>query len=213
MKKKWRWKFAQYLEIKWWKDYLESKDVDEYLAWKKKYWIDFISKIPNLPELKNLSILDAGCGPAGIFTILESNQVDAIDPLLDKYKTLAHFNSANYPYTKFTTQTIEQLTIQEKYDVIFCLNAINHVENIELAYRQLAKALKPNGILVVSIDAHRNTFLHKLFKLLPGDVLHPHQYNLAEYETFLSSNQIKLFPPILLKKEFIFDYYLTYGKK
>jgi 2-polyprenyl-6-hydroxyphenyl methylase/3-demethylubiquinone-9 3-methyltransferase len=136
---------------------------------------------------------------------------------LDKYKKLPHFNLVNpvnpdwYPNVTFKNQSIEQLDEHEKYDVIFCLNAINHVEDIALAYRKLAQALKPNGIIIVSTDAHRNSFLHKIFKIIPGDVLHPHQYNLKEYEKFLAQNNIKLFPSILIKKEFIFDYYLTYG--
>lgn len=209
----WKWKLAQSLEIKWWKNYLDNKDIQTYLKWKQQYWKDFITKITNIPTLENLTILDAGCGPAGIFTVLENNKVYALDPLLDEYKKLAHFDPVWYPYTQFITQSIEQIETKEEYDVIFCLNAINHVENIELAYKKLAEALKPNGWLIVSIDAHRNAFLHKLFKILPGDVLHPHQYNLKEYEGFMAQNKINLLPSILIKKEFIFDYYVTYGKK
>jgi len=208
-----KWKLAQTLEIRWWKNYLKDKDVATYIEWKKDYWKDFLKNIPHLPKLENLNILDAGCGPAGIFTVLENNQVDAIDPLMDKYQNLEHFNAAWYPFVTFKNQSIEQLDIQKKYDVIFCLNAINHVENIDLAYQKLANALKENGLLIVSTDAHRNKLLHKIFKLLPGDVLHPHQYNLKEYEQFLENNHISVFPSVLIKKDFIFDYYLTYGKK
>lgn len=209
----WKWQLAQQLEIRWWKNYLKNKDVESYISWKKNYWQSFLQKIPHLPELNNLSILDAGCGPAGIFTILQNNQVDAIDPLIEQYKKLPHFQPEQYSNITFKTQSIEQLNEVEKYDLIFCLNAINHVENIDIAYDKLIHSLKPKGTIVVSIDAHRNALLHKIFKAIPGDVLHPHQFNLKEYEDFLTERKIQLLPSILIKKEFIFDYYITYGKK
>lgn len=208
-----KWKIAQSLEIKWWQRYLSNKDVPTYIAWKQNYWNNFLDKIPNLPTLQNLQILDAGCGPAGIFTILENNRVDAIDSLLDKYQTLPHFLPANYPYTTFIPSTIENIQAQDKYDVIFCLNVINHVQNIQLAYSQLAKALKPNGLLYISVDAHRHNLVKKIFQYFPGDVLHPHQYNLSEYEHFLTQQSLTLFPSIRIKSEPIFDYYLCIAKK
>ena len=79
----WKWKLAQTLEYKWWQNYLKKKDTNEYLQWKIHYWQDVllqISKYVDIPNSK--TILDAGCGPAGIFIALKGNTVDAIDPLL-----------------------------------------------------------------------------------------------------------------------------------
>lgn len=208
-----KWKLAQTLEIKWWQNYLRDKDVEKYLSWKKDYWKNFIQKIPNLPPLQQYQILDAGCGPAGIFTVLENNIVDAIDPLLDKYSTLPHFNSEQYKYTNFKNISIEALEVENKYDFIFCLNAINHVADIQLAYKKLANALKKDGIIYISVDAHRNNFLKKIFQFIPGDVLHPHQYNLKEYEYFLVQQGLQILPSIHIKKEPIFDYYLCIAQK
>lgn len=208
-----KWKIAQSLEIKWWQRYLKNKDVNEYLAWKKQYWNSLLEKIPNLPKLQQLQILDAGCGPAGIYTVLEHNTVDALDPLLDKYKILPHFLPNLYANTTFISSKIEDIDEQNKYDVIFCLNVINHVENIESAYQALVRALKPNGYLYISVDAHRFSLLKKIFQLLPGDALHPHQYNLAEYENFLQQQKVKIFPSVLIKREAIFDYYLCIAQK
>lgn len=208
-----KWKVAQQLEIKWWKRYLKHKNVDEYLSWKKKYWIDFLQQIPDLPKLQQLQILDAGCGPAGIFMVLDKNQVDAVDPLINQYQSLPHFDVSNYTHTQFITKSIEEIDVIEKYDVIFCLNAINHVADIQLAYHKLTNALKKGGRMYVSVDAHRFAILKKIFQILPGDALHPHQYDLQEYETFLKTEQLEVLPSILIKKEPIFDYYLCIAKK
>lgn len=210
----WKWKLAQKLEFIWWKRYLQDKDPDTYLDRKKRYWQDLLARMsPWLPLPGNQQILDAGCGPAGIFLVLEGNQVDAIDSLLGKYEQLSHFQPKNVPWTRFRTLSMEDLDETEKYDVIFCMNAINHVRNLPLCYDKLVKALKPEGYLVVSTDAHRNRFLKKLFQLLPGDMLHPVQLDIREYENFLTERKMHILKSFLSKREPIFDYYVTVSQK
>ena len=209
-----KWKIAQTLEYKWWQNYLKNKNTEEYLSWKETYWNNLLTEIAAfLPPLKGNKILDAGCGPAGIFMALNENTVDAIDPLLDKYQNLAHFKPKNYPWVTFKTLALENLDESEKYDVIFCLNAINHVNDIDKCYDNLVKALKPNGFLVISTDAHRNNFVKKIFQLLPGDALHPVQLNINEYNEKLEKRGLKITNNILYKKEPIFDYYITIAKR
>ena len=90
-----RWKIAQWFEQRWWKSYLADKNPQDYLDWKKSYWKVFIAKL-DLEHPNEKAILDAGCGPAGIFIHLEGNQVTATDPLIDGYeKHLDHFNKSN----------------------------------------------------------------------------------------------------------------------
>lgn len=209
-----KWKLAQTLEYKWWQNYLHKKDIGKYLEWKKNYWnnlLSSLSKYITFPVEKN--ILDAGCGPAGIFIVLQGNTVDALDPLLDKYKSLEHFIPENYPWTNFINASIEELNHIEKYDLIFCLNAINHVNDIELCYDNLVKALKPGGYLVISTDAHRQEFLKKIFQIIPGDMLHPVQLNIKEYNSFLEKRNMEIIHDVLYKREMIFDYHITIAKK
>ncbi|MEN9447973.1 MAG: hypothetical protein RJA25_1263 [Bacteroidota bacterium] len=209
-----KWKLAQTLEYKWWQNYLKKKDTGEYLAWKTDYWKKLLAELAAFIDIPDGSIiLDAGCGPAGIFIALENNQVTALDPLLDKYKTLPHFIPQNYPWTNFKNMPLEALDEKEKYDFIFCLNAINHVNDIEKCYDNLVNALKPNGYLIISTDAHRNNFLKKIFQLIPGDMLHPVQLNIEEYNQFLKNRKLQIIKDILYKKEPIFDYYITIAKK
>lgn len=210
----WKWKLAQTLEYKWWQNYLKKKDTNEYLQWKIHYWQDVllqISKYVDIPNSK--AILDAGCGPAGIFIALKGNTVDAIDPLLGKYQNLPHFQPEKFAWTQFESTSIEALNETEKYDIIFCMNAINHVNNIELCYDNLVKALKPEGFLVISTDAHKHSFLKKIFQFIPGDMLHPVQLNINEYNAFLTNRKLGIVKNILSKEEKIFDYYITIAQK
>jgi 2-polyprenyl-3-methyl-5-hydroxy-6-metoxy-1,4-benzoquinol methylase len=209
-----KWKIAQKLEYKWWQKYLRSKNVDEYLAYKSNYWNTVLKNLsPFLTVQGQQQIMDAGCGPAGIFMVLEGNHVTAVDPLLHKYAELPHFNSANYPWVNFLNQPLETLEQKETFDIIFCMNAINHVNDIERCYDRLVAALKPGGVMVISVDCHRSNVLKKIFQLLPGDLLHPVQLNLAEYNQKLTKRGMQILNDILYKREPIFDYFITIAVK
>ena len=208
-----RWKIAQAAEIKWWRRYLGKKDKDEYLNWKRNYWHQFLERTGL--EIKNgAQILDAGCGPAGIFTILSQYNVTAIDPLLDSYEQqLTHFEIAEYPWVDFIKSPLESFERANTFDIIFCLNAINHVADIDLAMDQLIKLLRPGGTLVLSIDAHNYWWLKSIFRLLPGDILHPHQYDLEDYKLMLEKRNCEINTSYLQKKEWIFNYYVLVATK
>ena len=206
-----RWKIAQTAELKWWQNYLSAKPIAEYQAWKADYWRGFLKEVPlELP--KGARILDAGCGPAGLFTILPDHEVTACDPLLDAYaEKLSHFEPKDYPWTKFVNSALEDFETEEGFDYIFCINAINHVDNLGLALDQLIKALKPGGQLILSIDAHNHDWLKRIFQWLPGDILHPHQYNRAEYRKMMTERGIVLGEGKRLNKERIFSYWVEWG--
>jgi len=215
MKKTLKWNIAQKAELKWWENYLKGKDVADYHAWKKSYWQKLLDLIgPVCPIAEGMDVLDAGCGPAGIFMNLGNCRADAVDPLLDEYETnLAHFRRSAYPYVTFYSVPLEQYHTEKKYDIVFCMNAINHVSDIRFSYDLLTGLVKPGGRIVVTIDAHNFSFFKYLFRAVPGDILHPHQYDLKEYEDFLTSRGLKLLQSERLKKEFFFDHYMQVAVK
>lgn len=215
MKKTFKWNIAQKAELQWWENYLRGKDVAAYHAWKKGYWkklLDTISQSCRIDD--GMQILDAGCGPAGIFMNLQNCHVDAEDPLLDQYeKNLPHFKKELYPATTFYSVPLESFTTDKKYDIVFCMNAINHVSDIRGCYDLLVSFVKPGGKIVVTIDAHNFSFLKHLFRAVPGDILHPHQYDLKEYNGFLTSRNCTILQTENLKHQLIFDHYIQVAIK
>jgi 2-polyprenyl-6-hydroxyphenyl methylase/3-demethylubiquinone-9 3-methyltransferase len=202
-----RWKIAQAAELKWWQNYLKNKDAKAYLEWKKSYWKDFL-KTNELVVPENSVCLDAGCGPAGIFIILENSETDAIDPLIDNYSSrLSIFKKNNYPFVQFFNSSIENFESEKQYDQIFCLNAINHVSNWEKSIENLVKVLKPDGTLLLSTDVHRYKLLKPIFRLLPGDILHPQQHSIEDYRRILLKYKLEILKENLIKRTSIFDYY------
>ena len=210
---KWRWKVAQAVEIRWWKNYLRDQKPTEYLIKKQSYWQRVLNQI-NLEVNEEDFLLDAGCGPAGIFINFDQNQVHALDPLLDQYETeLSFFKREDFPWVQFHKCQLEEFDTRGQYDKVFCLNAINHVENIQIGFDRLAALVKENGTLVVSIDAHNYWGFKHLFRLLPGDILHPHQYDIREYREMLETRGMQILDCINLKQQFFFDYYILTAKK
>jgi len=137
-----------------------------------------------------------------------------MDPLLAEYEQeLSHFSKTMYPKVHFKTSSIEDFNLEQTFDTVFCLNAINHVANIEKAYDQLFHFTKKGGLIIVSIDSHRFSFLKHLFRMIPGDALHPHQYDLAEYRKFITDRNGSILQEIKSKPGNIFDYWVMVVRK
>ncbi len=216
-----KWKVAQWFELRWWKNYLRGKDKATYLQWKKAYWLNMLEQIADVVKINpSHTICDLGCGPAGIYIALPDNKVTAVDPLLNEYeKQLPFFDKGEYHNIKFVNSAIEDLgntsevlKTSEVYNIVFCLNAINHVYDIEAGFAKLEELCVANGQVVVSIDAHNYSFFKYLFRIIPGDVLHPHQYNLGEYKEMLEKQGMVVQKTLLFKQEFIFNHYLLVAK-
>jgi 2-polyprenyl-6-hydroxyphenyl methylase/3-demethylubiquinone-9 3-methyltransferase len=202
-----RWKIAQWAEIRWWKRYLSEKTPAVYLAQKAAYWQRVIEQL-GIAVPPGSKVLDAGCGPAGIFMVLDGAAVTAIDPLLERYQALPHFQPARYAGVAFRQMALEGLEEEDAYDYIFCLNVINHVADMQRALLRLQQALKPDGTCWLSVDAHRYPVLQPVFAAVPGDVLHPHQYTLAQYEAQVKGAGFSILRKQLLKPGGLFDYWI-----
>mgnify|MGYP000479306051 CR=1 FL=1 len=215
MSGKWRWKTAQMAERKWWQIYLKDKDVTAYLIWKKQYWQDLLNRCaPYFSIKKDDVILDAGCGPAGMYMLFNENSCVAFDPLIKAYEAdLPHFKKVMYPSVRFVEAGLEDFSEPRSFQVIFCMNAINHVHSMDKAFDVVVGSTQQNSKIVVSIDVHNFSFFKFLFRLIPGDILHPHQYDLKEYSRFLESRNCKIEQAVCIKQEFFFDHYVLVARK
>ncbi len=207
-----RWRLSQFFELIWWRHFLYKKNQEAYFSQKKEYWHFFLSHISDVWSSKaqdSQTILDAGCGPSGIFMILNSHHVDAIDPLVQAYeKKLPHFSPEMYPYVNFTKKQIESINTSKKYDTVFCLNAINHVADIKTCLVNLSKAMKDNGQMIISCDTHNYRMLKFLFKMIPADILHPHQMSVNDLEILLRKCALQIQKRTCLKSRKIFNYHV-----
>jgi len=213
LRSKWKWKLAQALEWRWWQYYLAKRPKQEYLNKKRAYWERMLQEAGVTAD-RGERLLDAGCGPAGLFILPLPARIDALDPLLELYQSsLAHFDPADYPEVRFIAQPLEIFHSPETYHKVCCFNAINHVNDLELSIKRLVDALRNGGILVVSVDVHKYRWLKKIFQYLPGDALHPHQYDSRDYCGLFLQQGLTLLRSKTLREGLIFDYDLMVFEK
>ena len=201
-----RWRVAQWLELRWWRRYLKRKSPEAYLTDKRTYWERLLRQL-DWSVVDGARVLDAGCGPAGIFVYLhDRQQVTAVDPLLSKYESLAIFHLGRYPNVDFREVALEDYRAAKAYDAVYCLNAINHVNNWAAGLDALTQVSRAGTTLLLTSDVHRHAWLLPLFRLLPGDALHPQQHAAQDYALALAARGWRIDRTQVLRTERIFEY-------
>ena len=66
---------------------------------------------------------------------------------------------------------------------------------------------------MLSVDAHHHSFFKFIFRLIPGDVLHPQQDGVADSQRFLHEQGLQVETTLVLKKGWVFDYVVFKAKK
>ncbi|MEM6726327.1 MAG: hypothetical protein AAF598_19955 [Bacteroidota bacterium] len=104
---------------------------------------------------------------------------------------------------------MEQFDTSESFDVIFCLNAINHVADWDTSLDRLTAASQKGTQLVLGVDIHKHAWLWQIFRHLPGDILHPQQHMRKHYIEALQQRGWVFEKEHVYKSELIFDYWLA----
>jgi 2-polyprenyl-6-hydroxyphenyl methylase/3-demethylubiquinone-9 3-methyltransferase len=107
--------------------------------------IDKNKKFP----LKNLKILDIGCGGGLISEPMyrlgaNVTGIDASDKNIQVAKMHAKKNELKIKYLNSVPENLDE---QNKFDIILNLEVIEHVENLDLYLSSCFKLLKKNGIM------------------------------------------------------------------
>jgi ubiquinone biosynthesis O-methyltransferase len=118
--------------------------------------------------VKGKSVLDVGCGVG--YGAQRLGQVGAASVLAFDLSAEA-INHAKVHYAhrnvRFIVENAEDFSFGEKFDVVTCFELIEHVEKPEQVMRRIQRALKPDGLLIMStpraLDQKRTHFHTKEF--------------------------------------------------
>ncbi|AFC73331.1 bifunctional 2-polyprenyl-6-hydroxyphenol methylase/3-demethylubiquinol 3-O-methyltransferase UbiG [Rickettsia montanensis] len=132
---------AAYIEVR--------EDASSGLTHKLPLEVEF-EKMSN--DISKLEILDVGCGGGLIATPLAAQgfNVTAIDALQSNIETATAYAKENGVKVNYLQSTIEELESNKLYDVVICLEVIEHVENVQQFILNLVKHIKPNGMAIIS---------------------------------------------------------------
>ena len=140
----------------WWNPHGKFKPLHNFNPIRIKYIKDNIVKDLNIKNLnkplKNLKILDIGCGGGLLsepMSRLGANVVgiDASKKNIEVAKFHAKKNKLKIDYK---VASPEMLKTKVKFDVILNMEIVEHVENINSFINQSSKFLKKNGVMFVA---------------------------------------------------------------
>jgi SAM-dependent methyltransferase len=122
-------------------------------------------------------VLDMGCGASGILLALDQGIRTGIDPLMDHYRRIYPFLDG-YPIM-WQARTAEAYQPKERFDVVFSINSLDHMQDPRAAADSIVALLAPGGCVVLLVNAHRSRRVRGYFAWCYPfvDPPHPHQFH------------------------------------
>ncbi len=179
--KKQRWEESSQFEREWWTKWKSRTDLQ--LA--RRELIEKANRIrtiidPYFPSDRR-KILQIGPGANAEINFLTGDRF-AIDPLASYFKE--NFRDFIDPKVDFIDGMAEKLPYPSScFDVILILNVLDHCWNPLKVIDEMARCLRPNGILILHLNIYKHiaSYLHFFFRFL--DKEHPHAltYRFLQY--------------------------------
>ena len=148
-------KFSRIAE-EWWDPSGKFKPLHKFNPIRIKYikdnLVEHFKLQKNNKPLKNLQLLDIGCG-GGLLSEPMSRlgaNVVGIDASLNNIKVAKHHLKKSKLNIKYFNCSPENLKTSKKFDVILNMEIVEHVENVDIFIKQSSKFLKKNGIMFVA---------------------------------------------------------------
>ena len=167
------------LANEWWEDSGKFKILHDLQPIRMKYIIEQTKP----KNIKNLNILDLGCGGGLICEPLarlgaKVTGVDFVKENIQAAKVHAIENNLKITYLK---QDLENLNLKKKYDIIIIFEVIEHLKDVSEFIKKIKLHLKQNGNLLIS-TINRN-IISKIFAIYVAENLlnwipkETHDYN------------------------------------
>ena len=144
-------KFSK-LADEWWDPSGKFAPLHKFNPIRQEYIINEISKnfdinIDNPGSLEKLKILDVGCGGGLLCEPLarlgaKVTGIDASEKNIEIAKAHARKGNININYICTSPEKMN-----ESFDVILCMEVVEHVEDLDFFYKSCSKLLNKNGLI------------------------------------------------------------------
>ena len=135
------------LAKEWWKDGGKFDALHTYNPIRINFILKSFKK-----KLKSIEILDIGCG-GGILCEPLSRLGASVTGIDENKKAIevarAHAKKKNRKI-KYFCGKISDLPVSKKFDIVTCMEVVEHVDNLESIISEVKSKLKPNGLFVGS---------------------------------------------------------------
>ena len=153
--------FFNRLSDEWWNEEGKFKILHQIKRHRMTYILDQIGN----RNIKNLKILDVGCGGGIICEPLArlGAKVTGIDFAPNNIKAAKIHSKKNKLNINYIYKDIEKLKLDEKFDIILMFEVLEHLDNWKRTIKNIKKNLNKNGIVIIS-TINRN-LISKLFAI------------------------------------------------
>lgn len=183
------------LSSQWWDKEGQFKILHQINPIRKEYIIRKIKEHFSISDLQSINepiaLIDVGCG-GGIFSesIADINNINitALDACFSNIE-IAKKNS-KYNHINYICDTVENLAVQnKKYDVVICLEMIEHVADVEYFVNHLVKLVNKGGMIVIS-TLNRNIKSYLLAIMIAENLLKWVPKDTHDYRKFIKPSEL-----------------------
>ena len=121
--------------------------AEEREKWREKgaYYHKQLEKYLRYLIPPDSSVIEIGCGTGDLLAALNPKRGLGID-ISPKMIEVAR---EKFPHLEFETGDFEDLQIEEKFDYVVSVETIGHVDDIQLAFKELHKVCKPETRVII----------------------------------------------------------------
>ena len=187
------------LSDEWWNENGKFKILHQIKSHRLSYILDQI----NNRNIRNLKILDVGCGGGIICEPLArlGAKVTGIDFAPNNIIAAKIHSKKNKLKINYINKDIEKSNLDEKFDIILMFEVLEHLDNWKKTIKNIKKNLNKNGLIIIS-TINRN-LLSKLFAInIAENILHWIPKGTHDYNKLIKPEELK---KILLKEKFNFN--------
>ena len=187
------------LSDEWWNENGKFKILHQIKRHRMTYILDQI----NNRNIKNLKILDIGCGGGIICEPLArlGAKVTGIDFVPNNIKAAKIHSKKNKLKINYIYKDIEKSKLDAKFDIILMFEVLEHLDNWKKTIKNIKKNLNKDGLVIIS-TINRN-LISKLFAInIAENILHWIPKGTHDYNKLIKPEELK---KILLKEKFNFN--------
>ena len=176
------------LSDEWWNENGKFKILHQIKSHRMTYILDQI----NNRNIKNLKILDVGCGGGIICEPLArlGAEVTGIDFVPNNIKAAKIHCKKNGLKIRYIYKDIEKSKLDEKFDLILMFEVLEHLDNWKETIKNIKKNLNKDGIIIIS-TINRN-LLSNLFAInIAENILKWIPKGTHDYNKFIQPEELK----------------------
>ena len=180
-----RWRAAQRYERGFWERNAAQiaagavSQLDWY-AWRAKQLAERLRRL-GYRELVGggARSVEIGSGPVGIVAYFPGAVRVAVDPLEHFYRQDPVLTARRPPDVQYTDGVGEHLPCPSGgFDLVIIDNCIDHVRDVTAVMREIARVLRPGGVLYLEVNCRSpwGFLVHRILSRLRIDAGHPHTF-------------------------------------